>query len=89
MFATIAESIRAAASPSARLADPPKGGIFNVDEIATAIEGQIDGTEDTTNIIVRHIPQNDRRLREVMVSINHVLADVPSPLLFGQPFASG
>jgi hypothetical protein len=66
----------------------PKSGIFNVDEVAADIEAQVDGTEDTTDIIVRHIPKNDRRLREVMGSINHVLFDCPSALLFGQPYTS-
>jgi hypothetical protein len=66
----------------------PKSGVFNVDELAAEIEGKVDGTEDTTDIIVRHIPREDRRLREVMVSINHVLADCPSPLLFGDTFTS-
>ena len=63
----------------------PKSGQFSVDELAGTIEGLVDGNEDVADIIVHHIPQNDRRLREVMVSINHVLADVPSALLFGSP----
>ena len=63
----------------------PKSGNFSVDEVAGTIEGLIDGSEDITDLIVYHIPQNDRRLREIMVSINHVLADVPSALLFGSP----
>lgn len=66
----------------------PKSGVFNVDELAAEIEGEVDATEATTDIIVRHIPREDRRLREVMVSINHVLADCPSPLLFGNSFTS-
>lgn len=63
----------------------PKSGNFSVDEVAGTIDSLVDGNEDITDIIVHHIPQNDRRLREVMVSINHVLADVPSALLFGSP----
>ena len=63
----------------------PKSGAFNVDELAAAIDAQVDGTEDITDIIVRHIPRDDRRLREVMAATNHVLADCPSALLFGQP----
>lgn len=63
----------------------PKSGNFRVDEVADTIEGLIDDSEDITDLIVHHIPQNDRRLREIMVSINHVLADVPSALLFGSP----
>ena len=63
----------------------PRSGTFDIDELAAAIDSQVDGTEDTTGIIVRQIPQDDRRLREVMVSTNHVLADCPSALLFGQP----
>ena len=63
----------------------PRSGNFSVDEVASAIEGLIDGHENLTDIVVHHIPQGDRRLREVMVSTNHVLADVPSALLFGSP----
>ncbi len=63
----------------------PKSGHFSVDEVAGAIEGLIDGSENITELIVHHIPQSDRRLREIMVSINHVLADLPSALLFGSP----
>ena len=64
----------------------PKSCNFSVDEVAGTIEGLIDGSEDITDLIVHHIPQNDRRLREIMVSINHVLADVPrTSVRFPQP----
>ena len=62
----------------------PKSGRFNVDDLAAEIAVQVDGSEDTSDIIVRHIPANERKLREVMVGINHVLADCPSALLFGE-----
>ena len=63
----------------------PKSGHFSVDEVAGIIEGLIDGSENIAELIVHHIPRNDRRLREIMVSMNHVLADLPSALLFGSP----
>jgi len=66
----------------------PRSGDFDVDELLEAVTSQVDGTEDTSVIVVRHIPQNDRRLREVMGNTNHVLADCPSPLLFGLPFTA-
>jgi hypothetical protein len=66
----------------------PKSDVFDVDQLADEIEAQLDGTEDVTDYIVTHIPMEDRRLREVMVSINHALADCPSPILFGLPFGS-
>jgi hypothetical protein len=62
----------------------PKSGRFDIDELASQIANQVDGSEDTTDIMVRRIPANDRRLREVMVGINHILADCPSALLFGE-----
>src|SRR5262249_33183972 len=65
-----------------------KRGDFDIDQMANVIEEMIDGTEDTSSLIVNHIPKEDRRLREVMVSINHPLADCPSPLLFGDTFRS-
>lgn len=74
-----------------RLQEQPfhsKAGIFNVDELATVIEHQVDGSEDINDIIVSRIPHDDRRLREVMAATNHVLADCPSGLLFGGPFTS-
>jgi hypothetical protein len=65
-----------------------KSGEFEIDQMANVIEEMIDGTEDTSSLIVNHIPKEDRRLREVMVSINHPLADCPSPQLFGDTFSS-
>jgi len=65
-----------------------KRGDFDIDQMANVIEELVDGTEDTSSLIVSHIPKEDRRLREVMVSINHPLADCPSTLLFGDTFSS-
>jgi len=65
-----------------------KGGDFDIDQIANVIEEMLDGTEDTSGLILTHIPAHDRRLRECMVSINHPLADCPSPALFGDTFSS-
>lgn len=62
----------------------PRSGRFDVDDLANQVAAQVDGSEDTSDIIVPHIPANDRRLREVKASINHVLADCPSALLFGE-----
>ncbi len=62
----------------------PKSGRFNVDALAAEIAAQVDGSEDTSDIIVRHIPANERKLRQVMGTINHVLYNCPSGLLFGE-----
>ena len=37
----------------------PKSGVFDVDELAAAIEAEVDGTEGTTDVIVRQIPADD------------------------------
>jgi len=65
-----------------------KSGDFDIDQMANVIEEMLDSTEETSSLIVTTIPKEDRRLREVMVSINHPLADCPSPLLFGDTFSS-
>jgi hypothetical protein len=66
----------------------PKCEVFDIDQLGAEIEAQVDGTEDISDYIVTQIPVEDRRLREVMVSTNHALADCPSPILFGLPFSS-
>jgi len=65
-----------------------KSGSFDIDQVANVIEELVDGTEDTSRLIVTNIPKEDRRLREVMVANHHPLADCPSPLLFGDTFGS-
>jgi hypothetical protein len=65
-----------------------KGRNIDIDAVAATIETLTDGTENTTGIIVTRIPADDRRLREVMVAQNHVLGNIPSPALFGEPFAN-
>ena len=63
-----------------------KGRRLDIDAVAAAIETLVDGTEDTTGIVVTLIPADDRRLREVMVAQDHILADIPAQVLFGEPF---
>jgi hypothetical protein len=69
---------------------PPKYkvGKFDLDKMADVIERMVDGSEDTSGMIVTKLPANDRRLRERMVALNHPLADCPSPILWGDTFAS-
>jgi hypothetical protein len=67
---------------------PYKGGNFDLDKMAGVIEQLSDGTEDFRGLIVTHLPVSDRRLRERMVALNHPLADCPSPVLWGDTFAS-
>lgn len=66
----------------------PKSGVFDIDQLAAEVEAAVDGSEDVSDIIVRSIPAEDRRLREVMVNMNHVLGDLPSPLLFAAPYTT-
>jgi len=65
-----------------------KSGNFDLDKMADVIEQMIDGTEDISNLIITHLPANDRRLRERMAALNHPLADCPSPILWGDTFAT-
>ncbi|HKI32484.1 MAG TPA: hypothetical protein VKA46_11490 [Gemmataceae bacterium] len=87
-FDTIQEKFAQRLLRLIQLPNRVKGRTLDVDAVAHAIETVTDGTEDTTGIIVTQIPSNDRRLRECMVAQGHVLADVPSQGLFGEPFAS-
>ena len=66
----------------------PKSGVFNIDELVATIESEVDGTENVDDMIVRHIPRDNRVLRDVMEATNHALTDCPSPLLFGAPFSA-
>src|SRR5207248_5766207 len=68
-----------------QLPNQVKGRNFDIDAVIQAIETVTDGTEDLTGLIVETIPSHDRRLRECMVTQGHVLADVPSQALFGEP----
>jgi len=51
---------------------------LDVDELAVAIDAHADGTEDITDTDREPDSANDRRIREVMASMNRVLEDGPS-----------
>ena len=65
-----------------------KGRTLDIDAVVRLIESATDSLDETAGILVQHIPSNDRRLRECMLAQGHVLADLPSQGLFGEPFTS-
>lgn len=63
-----------------------KGRKLDIDAALQEIKAAVDGSEDLTGLIVTQIPARDRRLRECMAAKKHPLADVPSRVLFGEPY---
>jgi len=62
---------------------PTRSGMFLVEPELAAVEGAVTDSENVNRVLVTTLPTNDARIRSYMEGVGHVLADLPSAVLFG------